>query len=95
MKSKIIGISGNMGSGKTTLAKALALDLQATMVGWDEFDDISSGPDDLVYWYKRGQNHNEWDYQALADVLKSLKSNQTILHSTQKHALTSYKIYSL
>jgi len=87
MKSKIIGISGNMGAGKTTLAEALALGLQATMIGWDEFDDISSGPDDLVDWYKRGQNHNEWNYQALADVLESLKSDQSILHPTRKCVL--------
>ena len=80
MNSTIIGISGNMGAGKTTLAKALAIDLQATVFGWDEFDEISHGPDDYVDWYKRGENYIEWNYQHLADVLKSLKSKQSILH---------------
>ena len=48
MIPQIIGISGNMGAGKSTLARALAVDLQATVFGWDEFDEISNGPYDYV-----------------------------------------------
>jgi uridine kinase len=46
MISKIIGISGNMGAGKTTLAHALQQDLKSTLLRWDDFDDISTGPSD-------------------------------------------------
>ncbi len=80
MKSKIIAISGNMGSGKTTLARALQKDMKATLLCWDDFDDISTGPDDYVEWYHRGEDYNEWDYKELANTLKSLKGNQSILH---------------
>jgi uridine kinase len=56
MTPKIIGISGKTGAGKTTLGQAFAKPLQATFVCWDDFDDISEGPEDYVDWYKRGQD---------------------------------------
>ncbi len=95
MKPKVIGISGISCAWKTTLVRVLAVDLQATIFGWDEFDDISSGPDDYVDWYKRGQNYKEWGYIALADVLKSLKSGQSILHPALGYLLnpTQYIIF--
>lgn len=82
MTPKVIAISGNMGSGKTTLTFALAKTLLATAIHWDHFDEISTSPNDYVDWFHRGQNYNEWDYKPLANVLKTLKSNQTILHPT-------------
>lgn len=54
MTPKIIGISGNMGAGKTTLAQALQQDLSSTLLCWDDFDAISTGPSDYVEWYHRG-----------------------------------------
>lgn len=95
MKPKVIGISGITGAGKTTLVKVLEVELQATIFGWDEFDEISKGPDDYVDWYKRGQHYNEWDYKSLADVLKYLKSGQSILHPALGYLLnpTQYIIF--
>ena len=80
MKPCIIAISGKTAAGKTTLAKALAQDLKATFISWDDFDDISHGPDDYVAWYHKGQDYTEWEYKKLADVLASLKSGQSIKH---------------
>ena len=95
MMSQIVGISGNMGAGKTTLSKALAEAYQSTWVGWDDFDDISQAPEDLVDWYKGGQDYMAWDYQPLADVMQALKSNQPILHPVLKTMLhpTEYIIF--
>lgn len=84
---KVISISGNSGAGKTTLSRALGTVLQATVVYWDDFDSISKAPEDYVDWYKRGENYNEWDYPALANVLETLKSNKPIHHPALNHLL--------
>lgn len=76
----IIGISGITGAGKSTLGIALARELKATSIGWDDFDEISTGPEDYVDWYKRGQDYNEWNYSELANTLQTLKSKQSIVH---------------
>lgn len=92
---KIIGISGNSGAGKTTLAEAFAKDLQVTRVGWDDFDDISISPDELVDWYHRGKDYHEFNYKALADILCDLKSEQSVKHPTLGHLLipTEYIVF--
>lgn len=95
MNPKIIGISGNMGAGKTTLAHALQVDLKSTLLCWDDFDDISISPSDYVEWYHRSQNYSEWNYQALADVLKLLKAKQPVSHPVFKQLLnpTEYIVF--
>jgi uridine kinase len=84
---KIIGISANMGAGKTTLTNALAETLNATRLHWDDFDEISTHPIDYVAWYHRGQDYSEWNYEALADTLRSLKNNQIVPHPVLKNLL--------
>lgn len=95
MNPKIIGISGNMGAGKTTLAHALQEDLKSTLLCWDDFDDMSTSPSDYVEWYYRSQNYGEWNYQALADVLKLLKAKQPVVHPVFKQLLnpTEYIVF--
>lgn len=85
--TQIIGISGVSGAGKSTLAKALAQVLKAPLIQWDDFDDISSGPDDYVAWYTRGQNYAEWDYRTLAEILCSLKNRQSVQHPIHQQIL--------
>lgn len=84
---KIISISGHSGAGKTTLADALGLALQATAIFWDDFDPISTAPQDYVDWFKRGANYSEWDYPDLANVLKTLKVNHSISHPVLNNLL--------
>lgn len=87
----IIGISGNSGSGKSTLSECLSQTLKATKVAWDEFDDISTGPENYVDWFKRGGGYDEWDYQELARVLSKLKSGIDLKHPETKEMLYSSK----
>ncbi|TAL64918.1 MAG: uridine kinase [Legionella sp.] len=95
MTTHIIGISGNMGAGKSTLTMALAKELHSTFLCWDDFDEISKGPEDYIDWYKRGENYAEWDYQKLASILRCLKIKQSTIHPTLKIALnpTEYVIF--
>lgn len=83
----IIGISGVTGAGKTTLVNSLAQELKASVLYWDDFDGTSTSPPDYVDWYYRGQDFSEWDYATLADVLKALKSKQSVIHPTTKQEL--------
>ncbi|WP_419420147.1 uridine kinase [Legionella sp. D16C41] len=76
----IIGISGNMGAGKSTLALALAKNLHASLLSWDDFDDLSVSPPDYIAWYKRGQDYSEWNYQCLAETLARLKLGKLVAH---------------
>ena len=92
---KIIGISGIGGSGKSTLTKALSKKLNATALYWDDFDEISESPSDYVKWYETSKNYNDWKYDALADVLKKLKSGEKVIcPATKKELLpTDYVIF--
>lgn len=84
MTPHIIGISGNMGAGKSTLTMALARELHSSFLCWDDFDEISNGPEDYIDWYKRGENYDEWNYQPLAMVLQCLKSEKNTMHPVCK-----------
>ena len=93
MKSKpiVIGISGISGAGKSTLIKKLAKTLQATSIFWDEYDEISQGPQDYVKWFQSGKNYDDWIYTDLENTLKALKSNQTVTCPATKRELKPTK----
>jgi uridine kinase len=76
--TQIMGIAGVMGAGKTTLAQSLAVHLQATVVCWDDYDEISSGPEDFVEWYHTEKDYGAWKYPALAETLKTLKEEKPV-----------------
>lgn len=92
---KIIGISGVSGSGKTTLSQSLGKALNATTIFWDDYDPISEGPSDYVKWFETSKNLNDWKYDALAEVLQSLKRGKTIVCPATQHTLipTKYIIF--
>ena len=87
----IIGISGNSGSGKSTLSEHLQQELNSTRVAWDDFDDISTGPEDYVDWFKREGRYDEWNYPELAKVLDGLKSGSDLKHPVTEEILYSSK----
>ncbi|APJ04523.1 AAA family ATPase [Silvanigrella aquatica] len=87
MKIKVIGFSGVSGAGKTTLAKKLSQKLNASCLFWDDFDDISSSPDDYVQWYFRGSDYKEFNYVSLAHVLFELKKGNHIVHPVFKNVI--------
>ncbi len=92
---KIIGISGVGGAGKSVLTKALGQRLNATILFWDDFDEISQDPKDYVEWYNTSRDYSEWKYDALAEVLKQLKSGKKIICPATKKELipTDYIIF--
>jgi uridine kinase len=76
----IIGISGVSGAGKTTLARKLGESLHATTLFWDHYDAISKSPNDYVAWFHSAErNTNEWQYDALENVLGTLKSGKGLI----------------
>jgi len=91
----IIGISGISGAGKTTLVKALSQKLHVATLHWDDFDEISISPEDYLNWYKNGRNYEAFDYQAMADALKTLKLNKVYRHPVLKKILNLLQRYLL
>ena len=89
MTNTIIGISGISGSGKTTVTRALSKALNATTVFWDDFDKISTSPDDYVTWHASGQGNEVWDYPALATTLDNLKKGNSATHPALHQLLPS------
>lgn len=92
---KIIGICGIGGSGKSTLTRELGKALQATTLYWDDFDEISRDPGDLIEWYHSSQNYDEWQYDELAKVLEKLKSGAEVISPATQQVLipTEYIIF--
>jgi uridine kinase len=85
---KIIGICGIRGAGKSLLTHELSKSLNATALFWDNFDPISKAPDDYVKWYQTTRDYNEWQYDALAEVLKQLKAGKKVVCPITKKELT-------
>lgn len=77
---QIIGISGISGAGTTTTTKALAQLFHATALYWDDFDDISQGPDDYVEWFHKSGDYDDWKYPNLETTLKELKAGHDLNH---------------
>lgn len=92
---KIVGISGISGSGKTALTHALGNMLNATTVFWDNYDIISEEPKDYIKWFNTSRDYSEWNYDALASVLKQLKSGQKVICPATQNELipTDYIIF--
>lgn len=80
----VIGISGIAGTGKSTLIKYLSKILDATALFWDDFDEISQGPEDYVKWYESSRNYDDWVYyDDLVATLESLKAGHVVTCPTK------------
>jgi uridine kinase len=87
----IIGISGISGAGKSTLMKKLEQTLHATVIYWDDYDDISQSPEDLVKWYESSKDYDDWVYDDLGKTLKKLKTGEKVRCPATKKELTPTK----
>lgn len=88
----VIGISGISGAGTTTVTTALGEILKATTIFWDDFDEISQGPDDYVEWFHKSGNYADWYYPALEKTLQELKAGHSIYHPVLNHLLVARPI---
>lgn len=82
--TKVIGISGVSGSGKTAISSALSEKLpDVFVVHWDAYDDLAENPTippaDYVEWYLRGADYKEWKTDSLENTLRSLKNGQRLI----------------
>lgn len=91
----IIGVSGISGAGKSSLIKKLAETLQGTSIFWDDYDDISQGPQDYVEWFYSSKDHNDWIYPKLVDTLHKLKKGEKVTCPVNKRELfpTKYILF--
>lgn len=77
------------------LTKALGKRLNATILFWDDFDEISQEPKDYIEWYNTSRDYSEWKYDTLAEVLKQLKSGKKVICPATKKELipTDYIVF--
>jgi len=89
----IIAIAGPIGSGKTSLTKALAQSLgDATTLFFDDYERITDSPaKDLVQWLQNGANIDEFIVPQLAADLARLKRGETIVHPATGATVTPRK----
>ncbi len=77
----VVAFSGLKGSGKTTLATAVASRLNATHLCWSSFRETSKEPKNIPDWYKRGADFNEFENNDFKKILLELKQGNTVKHS--------------
>lgn len=92
MKSKvdnphIIGVSGKTGAGKSTLCSILAKQLKATLISWDDYDDISTEPEDFIIWHQNGHDYAAFHRKALCKTLSELKAKKETIHPISNQML--------
>ena len=82
MTSRVIGIAGPPGSGKTTLAHALVSALgDAVLVEMDHYQRMTDLPPVQIRdWVERGADHDELPLPLLADHLQSLKQGRAVVN---------------
>lgn len=51
-----------------------------TLIAWDEYDVVSTEPDDYIQWYHDGHDYRAFQRAALAQVLATLSDGQSIPH---------------
>ena len=71
----VVGVSAVSGGGKTRVANELVRLLPNTCaVYFDEFDDTTEHPPDLLAWMNEGGDYNAWKAPVLAEHLLKLRS---------------------
>lgn len=87
----VIGISGISGAGKSVITSTLSEKLHATALYWDDYDEISEAPSDLIQWFEQGQDYKAWKYDALVSVLQNLKEGKKVVCPLKKKELLPTK----
>lgn len=79
--SYVIAIAGPVGSGKSSLARALVNQLQdASMVTFDHYEDITQKkPHELVQWMQDGADIDQFTFPGLVRDLEKLKQGETVV----------------
>lgn len=71
-KPFIISISGNSGSGKTTITRELCNQLNnAKALYFDDYE-YDKQPDNICTWVENGSDPNEWDLSLLINNIKNI-----------------------
>jgi uridine kinase len=84
--SSIIGISGAVGAGKTSLAAELAARLgDAAVLSCDSYERVSEQPPErIIAWMERGADYDELVIPQLADDLAALKRGEVVIEPLRR-----------
>jgi uridine kinase len=91
--SSIIGISGAVGAGKTSLAAELAARLgDAAVLSCDSYERISEQPPErIIAWMERGADYDELLIPQVADDLAALKRGEAVVEPLRQTTIKPAK----
>ena len=89
-----VGISSPSGGGKSTVAARVAELLgNASIVAFDDYDDVSTHPENYQDWLKAGADYNAWQTPQLAADLQHLKAGVAVIGQAQQLSPTDFIVF--